>query len=115
VRGSDEIAERRDDERDEQGDKGQKRVIGDGDAALIGQHGDEMRGPDRAAHAHAGDRQPAFSEIAPVLADLPVNIKGDEALDNAHEDREQQQAIIVLGCKAAQDAIHQFPQSMGER
>src|SRR5581483_8942352 len=78
----------------------QRNVIGNINAGLISQHGDEMRRPDSASCRGAGQADPgkAKSAIGSVCTSKQTN--GRNTCEKTHAACERDQAQIMLAVKA---------------
>jgi len=82
------------------------KVVGDPDAGIVGQHGDEVRRPDAATRREACGQDPADAGAARRDPGLVEQIDGDQARQEADERRHDDQAPVMLGGEAVQDSVH---------
>ena len=93
-------------DRDEQRHDGENGIEGARQAGLKGQHGDEMRGPDRRAGGDRGHHQPAEARHAVARARAQEQPDRDPAARDAHDSRQKHEPQIVLDEDAIENAQH---------
>ncbi len=81
---------------DDQRDHGECRIEGDRRAGLIGQHGDEMRAPDRGTSGDSGQEQPSPHLHAGGFPGAVEETDRHPAAGDAHQRRQQDEPQIML-------------------
>jgi hypothetical protein len=100
-------AKTRNDHREDQRKPGKADVIGRRHARFVGQHSDEMRGPNTATGGEAGERQPTNAGLSFVGPSMTQQLEADETREQTNKNREPDQAQIVLSRETTDNAIHQ--------
>src|SRR5581483_6395048 len=85
---------------------GEEQVVSDRKSRRVSQHGDEMRGPDPIARGGAGRDQPKQPCAAHGSAGPVKEIDGGETGQKADGGSQDDQAPVVLGGEARDDAQH---------
>ncbi|MNJ40500.1 hypothetical protein D3C77_353970 [compost metagenome] len=99
---------RRDDHQRQEGLQG---IVADGHADVIGQHGDEMGGPDaQAADQGRGDQIGAPRARRQMSGALEQH-QGDDQTEGADQDGERRDPPVMLVDQAAQDGLHRHAPS----
>ena len=86
-------------------------VVADRKAWRVGEHGDEVRGPDAAAGHRAGGPQPDQAGSASASAGALKQVDGRQARQQTDAGCQQNQPAVVLGLKAIQNPQHALPRS----
>ena len=97
---------RRGDDCDEQRACRQHGIIGGLRAGLVRQHGNEVRGPNSAGGANAGQEQPAEPHHLLRVRNARIDAEGCERRGRADRGGQQNQKVIVLNRQTIEYAIH---------
>ena len=90
----------------DQGDRGEPDIVGHADAGIVGQHGDEMGRPDAASGRDARGRDPDRARSPAGRQGAVEQIDRDQAGQETDDAGNDDEAPVMLGREAGQDAIH---------
>jgi hypothetical protein len=86
--------------------RGEPDIVGDADAGIVGQHGDEMRRPDAGAGRNAGGDDPERARSAAGPPRAVEEVDRDQAGQETDHPGDDDQPPVMLVGEAGQDAIH---------
>ena len=89
------------------------QVVADRKARRVGEHGDEVSGPDAATGHGAGGSEPHQTGCAAADAGALKQVDGRETRQQANAGRQQNQPTVVLIFKTVQNPKHVSPRACG--
>src|SRR5262249_6179648 len=89
-----------------EGRYGPADIVGDGNAWIVGEHGDEVGRPDAAAGRDAGGQDPDGAGPTPCGTRAIEQVDGREAGEEAEDASKQYEAPIMFDAETRKHAVH---------